>query len=149
MTSQEQIDANRANTQHSTGPRTPEGKAAFRLNALKHGLTAEHAVIPGEDLGVFNETLRASLDHLQPVGPLETLLVQQIVMASWRLARLRTLETGLFRLRLLGETANITEEYQSLIPEARLAYAFFHHCSGPDSARPTQRKPPTAQSPNH
>ena len=133
MASQEQIDANRANAQHSTGPKTPEGKAASRLNALKHGLTAELAVIPGEHTDLFDQTAQDFLDHLQPVGPVETLLVQQIVMASWRLVRLRSLETGLFRLRLLDEKENMDSEYKGLTPEARLAYAFYHDCNSPDS----------------
>ncbi len=30
--------ANRANAQHSTSPRTPEGKAAVSRNAQSHGL---------------------------------------------------------------------------------------------------------------
>ena len=41
MPSQRQIDANRRNAQHSTGPRTPEGRAAVGLNALRHGLSAQ------------------------------------------------------------------------------------------------------------
>jgi len=35
MTSEEQVQANRQNALKSTGPRTPEGKEAIRLNALK------------------------------------------------------------------------------------------------------------------
>ena len=38
MTSPKKAEANRRNALNSTGPRTPEGKAAVRLNALKHGL---------------------------------------------------------------------------------------------------------------
>jgi len=38
MASQKQIDANRRNAERSTGPRTPEGKAIVKNNALKHGL---------------------------------------------------------------------------------------------------------------
>jgi hypothetical protein len=49
MATPAQIAANRANAQKSTGPRTAEGKAASRLNALKHGLDAESLIIPGED----------------------------------------------------------------------------------------------------
>src|SRR5690348_17320595 len=41
MSSQLQIEANRRNAQHSTGPRTPEGKAVSRFNALKTGLSKE------------------------------------------------------------------------------------------------------------
>jgi hypothetical protein len=38
--------ANRANAQCSTGPRTSEGKARARLNALKHGLATLASSIP-------------------------------------------------------------------------------------------------------
>jgi hypothetical protein len=48
MLSQRQIDANRRNAQFSTGPRTPEGRAAVGLNALRHGLSAQTSVLPGE-----------------------------------------------------------------------------------------------------
>ena len=40
MTSQRRIDANRRNARRSTGPRTDDGKARSRLNAVKHGLSA-------------------------------------------------------------------------------------------------------------
>jgi hypothetical protein len=36
------VRANRANAARSTGPRTKAGKAATRLNALRHGLAAAH-----------------------------------------------------------------------------------------------------------
>ena len=47
MASDAQILANRINAQHSTGPKTPEGKERSKRNALTHGLTAT-VVIPGE-----------------------------------------------------------------------------------------------------
>ena len=68
MTSEKQIEANRQNARKSTGPRTPEGKAAVRLNALRHGLCSEEILLPGEDeeaLRELDEYLRA---ELQPVG---------------------------------------------------------------------------------
>ena len=40
MTSQRRIEANRRNARRSTGPRTDDGKARSRLNAVKHGLSA-------------------------------------------------------------------------------------------------------------
>ena len=133
MASQKQTDANRANAQQSTGPKTPEGKAASSLNALKHGLTAKHAVIPGEDPELFDQTLQSFLDHLQPVGPVENLLVQQIVMASWRLPRLRALETGLFEMRLIDEKRTQDEGYTHLTPAHRLVHSFYRDCNNRDS----------------
>ena len=40
MSTDKQIVANQLNAKKSTGPKTPEGRAAVRLNGLKHGLTA-------------------------------------------------------------------------------------------------------------
>ena len=44
--SEKQHQANRQNAQHSTGPNTPEGKAAVRLNALTYGLRTRGLILP-------------------------------------------------------------------------------------------------------
>ena len=44
-TTSAQLEANRQNAQKSTGPRTPEGKAASKMNALKHGVLASSTVV--------------------------------------------------------------------------------------------------------
>ena len=51
MATAEQIEANRLNAQKSTGPKTDEGKASVRRNAIKHGMTARTImpVLPQED----------------------------------------------------------------------------------------------------
>ena len=109
MASDKQIRANRRNAQRSTGPKTPEGKDAVRLNATKHGLRSQEVLLPGEDadaLKKLDENLRA---ELQPVGELENLLVDGIVAAHWRLRRLRRVEAGIFSWQLYGE---LTERAQ-------------------------------------
>jgi len=96
MTSDRKIEANRQNALKSTGPRTPEGKDAARLNAMRHGLRSKEVLLPGEDAGALREldkNLRAELD---PVGELENLLVDRIIAAYWRLRRLGRVETGIF-----------------------------------------------------
>src|ERR687889_1152453 len=105
MTSKKQVQANRQNALKSTGPKTPEGKDAVRLNANKHGLRSQEVLLPGEDpeaLKELDENLRA---ELQPVGELENLLVDGIVAAHWRLRRLRRVEAGIFAWELYGELA--------------------------------------------
>jgi hypothetical protein len=105
MASDKQIRANRRNAQKSTGPNTPEGKDAVRLNATKHGLRSQEVLLPGEDeegLKELDENLRA---ELQPVGELENLLVDGIIAAHWRLRRFRRVETGIFAWQLYEELA--------------------------------------------
>ena len=83
MASQAQIDANRLNAQKSTGARTPEGKARCRLNATRHSLCADMAIMPHEDdiadqFKLLHEDLR--LEH-HPEGPTEDILVYKMAEA--------------------------------------------------------------------
>ena len=87
MASLKQITANRANARRSTGPRTDAGKARSRLNAWKHGISAEQIVIVDEDPADF-EALRAELwREWQPVGALEIVLLDRLAVYEWRLRR--------------------------------------------------------------
>ncbi len=96
MTSEKKAEANRRNALKSTGPKTPEGKDAVRLNALKHGLLFQEILLPGEDEGALRELGERLRDELQPVGELENLLVDRIVEAVWRLRRLGRVEASIF-----------------------------------------------------
>ena len=55
MATEKQINANRQNARKSTGPKSPEGRAAVRGNALRHGLTAKSIVLSTEKETDFNE----------------------------------------------------------------------------------------------
>ena len=86
---------NRANAQHSTGPRTEAGKARSSRNSITHGLTAATVVLPSEDAGQYQAHRRQFLDEYQPATPTETQLVQELVDTSWRLNRIPLLEASL------------------------------------------------------
>jgi hypothetical protein len=96
MTSDRKTEANRQNALKSTGPKTPEGKAAVRLNALKHGLLSREILLPGENEVALRELGEHLKAELQPVGELENLLVDRIIAAYWRLRRLGRVEIGIF-----------------------------------------------------
>ncbi|UCG56617.1 MAG: hypothetical protein JSU70_17350, partial [Phycisphaerales bacterium] len=87
MSSEAQINANRENAQKSTGPKSPEGKAAVSQNAVKHGLWARQDVIKGEDEAEFQLFRDEILAELAPATPVETMLCQRFVGLSWRLKR--------------------------------------------------------------
>jgi hypothetical protein len=86
---------NRANSAHSTGPRTELGKQRSSLNALRHGLTARTAVLPSEDPGTYLRHIRQFLDEYAPATPTETQLVHEIANTAWRLNRIPFLEAEL------------------------------------------------------
>jgi hypothetical protein len=87
MATLSQIEANRRNAQHSTGPRTPEGKAASSMNAFKTGIDAESSVIPGEDAAALAALAERFYHDCQPQTEIESLLVDNIIRAAWRLRR--------------------------------------------------------------
>lgn len=100
MTSQKQIESNRRNALRSTGPRTPEGKAASRSNALQHGLTAAaQVVIAGEDPGQYARLLESIRIEYAPSSEFAVHLVEQLAQQLWRLRRVPRFESALLAWR--------------------------------------------------
>jgi len=100
MATDKQTAANRLNAQKSTGPRTPEGRAAVRLNGVKHGLTAETIVLKGESEADFTNLFDSLEAEHDPATPTEEALVVQLAMATWRLRRLYHQEAGFYTCQL-------------------------------------------------
>jgi hypothetical protein len=98
MPSQKQIDANRRNAQKSTGPVTEAGKAVAKFNALRHGMTAESAVLPYEDHLAYAMLREALLSHYAPGNIAEEMLVDVVANSYWRLLRARRVETSTMKL---------------------------------------------------
>jgi hypothetical protein len=92
--SPERMAANRANAQKSTGPRTNEGKAASKFNAVKHGILSREVLVAGENTEELTALHEWFQDDLKPVGPMEVMLVNQIVTNHWRLRRVLAAESG-------------------------------------------------------
>jgi transcription termination factor NusB len=112
-------ETNRANAQHSTGPRTEPGKHRSSLNALRHGLTGHVIVLPSEDHAAYENHTRRLVDDLQPKGALEEQLAQSLADTSWRINRVAALETNLLALGIHEQSANIDTEH----PEVHAALA--------------------------
>jgi hypothetical protein len=100
VASDKQTAANRLNAQKSTGPKTPEGRAAVRLNGVKHGLTAETIVLKGESQADFTGMLDSFEAEHAPTTPTEEALVVQLALANWRLRRLYHQEAGFYTYQI-------------------------------------------------
>jgi len=95
-TSDARRNANRANAQHSTGPRTEEGKAKSSLNAVKTGLTGRTVVLPTDDIHAYYDHLDRHFLKYSPATDDEKSLTQTIADTEWRLLRIAPLESGIF-----------------------------------------------------
>jgi hypothetical protein len=96
MTTERQIKSNRLNGPKSRGPKTQEGKAISRLNAVRFGIYSELVLVDGESetqLIEFGRRLRADL---APFGEMELVLADKIVSTSWRLRRIVEAEAMLY-----------------------------------------------------
>jgi hypothetical protein len=134
MTSDRKAEANRQNARKSTGPKTPEGKAAVRLNALKHGLLSQEILLPGEDEEALRELGQNLKVELQPVGELENLLVDRIIASYWRLRRLGRVEAGIFAWDLYGDLARRANEEVSSHTKPAIIKIVYE-----DDSRPPER----------
>ena len=77
-------EASRRNAQKSTGQKTDEGKAKLRFNALKHGMTAQSILLPGDDGQAFASRLRYLLEDLQPRNSLEGVVIERLAGDLWK-----------------------------------------------------------------
>ena len=116
MSSPAQAKANRDNAQHSTGPRTEEGKAKSSLNAVKTGLTGRTVLLPGDDVAAYQQHVASLEAHYNPVTDAEKLLVQSIADTEWRAARIPTLEAGIYALGSLEFVALVEHEEPAVRP---------------------------------
>lgn len=90
MTSLKQIEANRRNALKSTGPRTPEGRAAIRLNAVTQ--------LRGSS--TLRDSFRKICADLDAASHLHTreanLLIDRMAVAQWNLRQVQLCEALLF-----------------------------------------------------
>jgi hypothetical protein len=86
---EQQLTANRANAQHSTGPNTTGGKKRSSQNALRHGITAQTTVMTDEDRIKHDEFCSNMMTDLAPVGSVETFLASSVAEEAWRLNHAR------------------------------------------------------------
>ena len=93
MSSTLKIHANRENAKSSTGPKTPEGKAASSRNSTTHGLSHGFVVLPHEDAAAFADLTDELAREFEPQSPHAQFLLRQMAESRWRLDRVRRYES--------------------------------------------------------
>src|SRR5258708_757305 len=88
MSSLRKIDSCRKNGALSHGPVTPEGKDQFAMNGLRHGFAASRIVLATEERAQFDVLRESFIQIHDPGNDVETALVDQMVVAQWRLLRM-------------------------------------------------------------
>ena len=114
VTSLKKVLANRNNAKKSTGPRTENGKAWAKRNAVKHGLRAEHIITVGENKIEFEELKDQFVKELQPIDIISIQLVNRIVLTAWNLQRSDKIQSGMLAYEMLSYEA---DEYKSKLKE--------------------------------
>ncbi len=107
-----QIDANRQNSQASTGPRTAEGKAAASGNSTTHGLSSAFVLLPHEDREELNALATRCRAEFSPQDEHEIFLIDQMIHARWRLARIQRFEGTALELMLEPENPEQTPDHR-------------------------------------
>jgi hypothetical protein len=92
------LNANRANAQRSTGPRTEEGKAKSSMNAIKTGLTGRTVLLPTDDVPAYERHTARLMADFSPATETEKSLVQNIADTEWRLLRIPQLEASIYAI---------------------------------------------------
>ena len=126
MSTLKQIEANRRNAAKSTGPRTPEGKSASRLNALKHGIFANSPVIEGEDPALYEALAKSYTERFNPTAPEEITLLASIIRNAWLLERLSNIETDTWARRFERD-ADLLSDTNANHPLAHAADMLSNH----------------------
>ncbi len=123
MTTTKQITSNRQNAQLSTGPKTAEGKAVAKMNAVSHGLLATNPVLADESPEQYEAFRQAMMEELQPTRLQEAILADRIVSIAWRLRRLTQIENGPFEYGYhdrIAQRAKREAEAQVVVEEFRI-----------------------------
>ena len=107
------MEANRRNYQKSTGPKTPEGKARSRANAVKHGLTGAGIALPTEDAREVEERFAAMQEEMGPETIVGAALAHQIALATVRLQRAARQESAALATKIRHAESDFDESRQA------------------------------------
>ena len=112
MASERKAIANKRNSKSSRGP---NDTSKTRFNALKHGILSIHALILGgdgeENEKEFQQFSSAILRDLAPLGAVEELLVDDLIVIAWRKRRVIAYESAVLSKQLDTTVTDYQQEH--------------------------------------
>ena len=161
LISRKQHQANRENAQHSTGPVSPEGKAAVRLNALTFGLRARDVVLIHEDEAVYQQLWDVLESEWQPQAPTERILLERMAVAHWLLMRTDRIEERIFTAtdpgarqfalldRVSAQRARLERSFSTAMRELKQLQNERRARTQPEPVQPVHTEPAVTPAPAH
>jgi len=107
LTTEQRAEISRNNAKKSTGPKTAEGKANSRKNALKHGMRAQVLALPNEDPEAIAARSDEWFDYYKPQSPAAKQLVNECVRATILSDRVATFHDNI----LAGQVRNAVRDW--------------------------------------
>ena len=122
MSSERRIETSRQNGAKSLGPVTAQGKRTASQNAVRHELCTRSVTLANESEPEILSLLTDLTNVYAPEDEIESLIVTQITVYTWRLFRAFGMETDLVNNELSGQDRS--SEYQKAKASLRTALAF-------------------------
>ncbi|MBE7157180.1 MAG: hypothetical protein INR62_01870 [Rhodospirillales bacterium] len=128
----DRAERNRRNAEHSSGPRTEEGKRRSSVNAVKTALTGRTVLLPTDDVARYEQHVANWFADRNPQTPREHLLTQSIADTEWRLERIVQIESSLYALGRVRFEADLRNDMaddvdDSLIPAMLDAHVYMFY----------------------
>jgi hypothetical protein len=104
-------EINRENAQKSTGPRTPVGKHNAATNGFRHHLTRQVMCLTEDDATHYLDFTNRMVKEFVPVTMHEEQLAQRIADCTWRMNRMRAMETHVLTLAFNAKEDKIVTDH--------------------------------------
>ena len=117
------------------------------MNAIKHGLYAEHHIAVGEDIVQFKDYVDMMLETYVIFDAISAVKVKKIIEIGWKLNRYSIIETGILNMEMHGYDRDMSKSLISSIKDKSfsktiknkmdktselMAAAFIKDCNGGD-----------------
>ncbi len=127
-----------ANAVIETDVREEKKTNGSRFNALKHGLTAKTAVLPGEDPEMFQARIDQYKGDIETRNGIEEDLAKNAALASWQVDRAANLRAARAKSASVKAAKSDADRLREDVEAAMLGNRLFHDRMGPIELYATQ-----------